>query len=253
VSAPAADSGERLERARAALHRATQTLGDHQQVRRRGESVPGAGVLPVAPALARLFPEGGVRRGSTVRVPSAMSLVMALLAEPSARGIWSAVVGLPDFGLVAAAEAGIDLTKLALIPEPGTEIIQVVSALLDGVDLIVLGDTRRLRAGDRQRLAAKARQKGAVLVATTHWHGADLDLEVAAGPGSWRGIAGDGHGRLYSRRVQIRATGRGGMAYRGRKASVLLPGPDGAVATLELAETSSRGGGVAAPRARQAG
>jgi hypothetical protein len=64
----------------------------------------------------------------------------------------------------------------------------------------VLGNARRLRAGDRQRLAAKARQKGAV-VATTHWHGADLELEVAVGPGSWRGIAGDGHGRLHSRRV----------------------------------------------------
>jgi hypothetical protein len=33
----------------------------------------------------------------------------------------------------------------------------------------VLGDTRRLRAGDRQRLAAKARQRGAVLVATSQW------------------------------------------------------------------------------------
>jgi hypothetical protein len=106
VGAPATDPGERLERARAALHRATQSLGDHQQARRRGEAVPGAGVLPVAPALAGLFPEGGVRRGSTIRVSSSLSLVMALLAEPSSLGIWSAVVGMPSFGLVAAQEAG---------------------------------------------------------------------------------------------------------------------------------------------------
>ena len=65
----------------------TQTLGERQDARRRGESVPGAGVLPVAPALARLFPEGGVRRGSTIRVPGSPALVMALLAQPSARGI----------------------------------------------------------------------------------------------------------------------------------------------------------------------
>jgi hypothetical protein len=101
---------------------------------------------------------------------------MALLAEPTARGICSAVVGLPTFGLVAAAEAGMDLTKMALIPEPGTALLSVLSALLDGLDLIVVGDTQRLRAADRQRLAAKARQKGAVLVATTHWPGADAEL-----------------------------------------------------------------------------
>jgi hypothetical protein len=34
---------------------------------------------------------------------------------------------------------------------------------LDGADLVVLGDTQRLRAADRQRLAAKARQKGSVI------------------------------------------------------------------------------------------
>ena len=73
-------------------------------------------MLPVAPALAGLFPEGGIRRGSTIRVPSSPSLVMALIAEPSARGIWSAIVGLPDFGLVAAAEAGIDLTGAIHVP-----------------------------------------------------------------------------------------------------------------------------------------
>jgi hypothetical protein len=253
VSAPAADPGERLERARAALQRATQNLGERQQARRRAESVPGAGVLPVTLALAGLFPDGGVHRGSTIRVPSSLSMVMALLAEPSRRGVWSEVVGLPNFGLVAAHEAGIDLTKLALIPEPGAELIQVVSALLDGVEVIVLGDTRRLRATDRQRLAAKTRQKGAVLIATTQWPGADVELEVAAGPGSWRGLVGDGHGRLSSRRVQVRVGGRGGMAHRGRRAAVLLPGPAGAVAEVGQAKSVSKAGSVPTLRARRAG
>jgi hypothetical protein len=211
-------------------------------------------VLPVAPALAGLFPDGGLRRGTTVRVSSSLSLVMALMAEPSARGIWSAVVGLPDFGLVAAHEAGVDLTKMALIPAPGADLLTTVSALLDGMDLIVLGDTRRLRAGDRQRLAAKARQKAAVLVATSQWPGADVELEVVAGPGSWRGLVGDGHGRLRSRRVQVRLGGRGGRAYRGRKSSVLLPGPTGSVAELGWTEKTSTGrGNAAASPSRRAG
>lgn len=44
---------------------------------------------------------------------------------------------------------------------------------------------------------------GPVLLATTQWPGADVELEVLAGAGSWRGIAEDGHGRLRSRRVQV--------------------------------------------------
>jgi hypothetical protein len=96
--------GERLERARAVLHRATQNLGERQQGRRRAESVPGAGVLAVAPALAGLFPEGGPRRGGTIRVPSSLSLVISLLAEPSARGIWTAVVGLRISGRSSGAD-----------------------------------------------------------------------------------------------------------------------------------------------------
>lgn len=76
MSAPAADPGERLERAQAAL----QHLGERHQARRGADSVPGAEV-PVTPALAQLFPEGGIRQGSTIRVPSSPSLVMALLAD----------------------------------------------------------------------------------------------------------------------------------------------------------------------------
>jgi hypothetical protein len=133
VSAPATDPGERLERARAALHRATSNLSDHAQTRRRGASVPGAGVLPVVPVLAGLFPEGGLRRGSTVRVRSSISLLFALLAEASGQGTWCAVVGMPSLGVVAAHEAGVDLSRLALVPEPGAELSAVTSALLDGL------------------------------------------------------------------------------------------------------------------------
>jgi hypothetical protein len=71
--------------------------------------------------------------------------------------------------------------------------------------------------------------------------------------GSWRGIAGDGHGRLRSRRVQVRVADRGGIAHRRRKASVLLPGPAGAVAKLGRADTAATVGSVPAPRERRAG
>jgi hypothetical protein len=253
VSAPATDPAERLERARAALRQATSNLGDHAQARRRSTSVPGAGVVPVSPALAGLFPDGGLRRGSTVRVRSSTSLLFALLAEASTRGTWCAIVGMPSLGVVAAHEAGIDLSRLALIPNPGADLIAVTSALLDGIDLIALAGTGQLRPTDRQRLAAKTRQRGAVLLPTGPWPGADL--EVGLTDSAWRGLGGDGHGRLQSRRTQVRLTGRTGPAHRGRKTTVLLPGPAGAATGLDWADTRPGGGTPAMPvtRDRQAG
>jgi hypothetical protein len=131
-----------------------------------------------------------------------------------------------NVGLVAAAEAGINLRRLALIADPGSDLVAVTSTLLDGVDLIALTDTGRLRASERQRLAARARQGGAVLLPTGPWPAADLELAVVSG--RWQGLGHDGHGRLRSRQVQPRASGRG-MAHRQRNLPVLLPDPTGKI------------------------
>ena len=84
--------------------------------------------LPLVAPLASLFPEGGVRRGTTVLIgssspgpssPGMMSLALALLSGPCTGGSWCAVVGAPDLGLVAAAQLGIALERLAVVPSPG--------------------------------------------------------------------------------------------------------------------------------------
>jgi hypothetical protein len=107
--------------------------------------------------------------------------------------------------------------------------VAVTSALLDGVELVVVAGTQRLRAGDRQRLAARARQRDAVLMPFGEsWPGADVEVDLANHPGQWQGLGGDGHGRLRARRTQVRVTSRG-APHRGRKATVLLPGPTGAL------------------------
>ncbi|HEV7830795.1 MAG TPA: hypothetical protein VGP04_18510 [Pseudonocardiaceae bacterium] len=86
-----------------------------------------------------------------------------MLAEASTQGAWCALVGMPEVGVVAAAEAGLVLSRVALVPEPGPDLVAVTSALLDGVEMVVIAGTQRLRAGGRQRLAARARQRNAVL------------------------------------------------------------------------------------------
>jgi hypothetical protein len=193
-------------------------------------------VLAVPPPLAGLFPEGGLRRGSTVVVrpgPKAgdgsTSLAIALMVPASQAGSWCAAVGAGDLGPVATAGLGVRLERLALVPAPGDHWPVVTAALLDAVD-IVLVRAHRPRAADARRLAARARERGAVLLAFSgSWpEGADLHLSVAAS--AWRGL-GRGYGHLRARAVEVTATGRG-AAVRPRHAAMWLPGTDGRLVAL---------------------
>ncbi|GAB3579319.1 hypothetical protein GCM10027445_47700 [Amycolatopsis endophytica] len=182
-------------------------------------------VLPVRPELRCLLPSSGLRRGSTVAVRGSTSLLLALLAEATATGSWAAAVGMPDLGLVAAAELGVEVSRLALVPRPGVEFTAVTAALLDGVDVVAVA-ARGAAPRDARRLSARARHRGAVLLSLGPWPGAEVELNCEAG--RWAGLEG-GHGYLRERRVRVQGAGRG-AATRPRQADLLLPGSAGAPA-----------------------
>lgn len=190
------------------------------------------GTIPVSSALAGLLPAGGLRRGTTMAVTGSAALVLALLADATQAGSWAAITGMPDLGVASAAELGVDLDRLALIPDPGAELVAVLSALIDGFDLIVLGPVapRGIQPQLARRLAGRVRNRGAVLLSTTPWPGADLELSVSQR--RWHGITADGSGYLHSRRLLATCRGRG-AAVRPRTATLQLPGPSGTVATSE--------------------
>lgn len=190
--------------------------------------------LPVHPALAEVLPNG-LRRGSTVAVSGSISLLLATLGAASADGAWCALVGFPRISAEAAAEYGIDLSRLAVIPAPGTSWTTAVGALLDALD-VVAARPPRLVPGDVRRLAARARTREAVLMPfvdrrSGEWPGADVRLRVESG--AWSGI-GDGTGRLRARRVEVHADGRG-QATRPRSATLWLPCDGGGIAPAEPA------------------
>ena len=199
-------------------------------VRAAGETAePGVHrVLPVAPELSGLLPGRGLRRGSTVSVATGRSqpagggtsLLFALLSEASRTGSWCAVVGVPALGAIAAAESGIALDRLALVPNPGPEWPTVVAALIDGVDVVVAAVPGGVSPSIASRLVARARQRGCVLVPFGPWDGADVTLQVTEG--RWEGL-GPGQGRLRRREVTVLARGRG-AAVRPREATMWLPG-----------------------------
>ena len=233
---------------------------DSDALRRAGEwvrpvTLAGEQLLAVTAPLAPLFPEWGLRRGSTVTVeggPGATSLALALGAAASAEGSWVAGVNLPSLGLLAAAELGVALERVVVVARVApTAWATVVAALLDAVDVVWCGLPRRVSPGDARRLAARARERGSVLVPLAPWssdtggdarpapggwpQAADVRLRTAPSSG-WVGPATGGAGRLAARRLQVVAAGRGASA-RERRVSLWLPAPDGGVAAAEPAGT----------------
>ncbi|HCT78133.1 MAG TPA: hypothetical protein DGT23_16470 [Micromonosporaceae bacterium] len=185
-------------------------------------------MLPVLPELRELFAGQGLRRGSTVaispnpQVSGSTSLLLALLAATSQAGSWCAVVGMPQLGLVAADELGIALERLALVPHPGPQWTTVVATLLDGFDAVVVAPAGPVAAPVRTQLAARARQRGSVLIPfAASWEGADVCLTPEQAV--WYGL-GQGTGRLRSRELTVCARGRG-SAERPRRTTLWLPGP----------------------------
>jgi hypothetical protein len=204
-------------------------------VQQGDDALPGHDVLPVLPALRELLPAGGLPRGSVVAVGRWSLLCLALAAGASAAGAWCAVAGLPQLGVVAAADAGLDLDRMLLIAEPGTLWPQVVASLLDGCELVLLRPPAQPSAQVRRRLEATVRRFGGVLVVAGEWDGAQTRMLVARQ--EWAGI-GAGHGRLRARRVQVVADGRGAAA-QSRAQWLWLPGPDGSVTVADEAGAAS--------------
>jgi hypothetical protein len=184
----------------------------------------GEQLVPVADSVASLLPGRALRRGTVVSVDGppgsgATSVLFGLLSAASQDGSWVAVVGMPSFGIVAAAEAKVALERLAVIPDPGGHWPMVTAALLDAIDLVVVRPSTRARPQDARRLATRARDRGGILLVAGEWpEGADVRLSVRRS--RWTGLE-DGHGFLRERTIDVAVDGRG-AAGRGRRLAIAV-------------------------------
>ena len=137
--------------------------------------------LAIPPWLAQALPVP-LPRGTVAVCSGARSLLLSMVAAVTAAGGNVAIVGQPDIGLLAAVEMGADLSRLAVIPDPGTDPVEVAAVLIDGMDLVVLGlGGRRVPQTRARAVVARARNKGCTLLVTDgDWQGAPTRL---AGPG----------------------------------------------------------------------
>ncbi|MFE4457908.1 hypothetical protein ACFROC_11190 [Nocardia tengchongensis] len=190
--------------------------------------------LPVPAALENLLPDGGLAKGSVVVYNGAGSLISGLLAAVTSSGGHAAVVGLPRLGLLAAAEMGARLDRLAVVSDPGPDPLEVASVLLDGLDLVVLGLNGLSVPMSRARvLAARARGKNSTLMVTNgSWSGSALhiDTRVAGYSGLGRGC-----GRLRTVRLDVSVRGRSAQPRLGH---LSLSPADGRVEWVTTADTT---------------
>jgi hypothetical protein len=190
--------------------------------------------LDTLPALAGLLPHGALRAGATYSVVGSTALTMALAAGPSAAGAWCGVVGMPGFAAPAAADLGIDLDRLALVPDPGSRWLSVVGALIDALAVVVVRPPTVVRDAEAARIAARLRQREAVLIACGAWPRHEANLTITES--SWLGV-GDGHGHLTARQATISVQGRG-TAVRPRRARLWLPDAEGVVRVADQPATA---------------
>ncbi len=167
----------------------------------------GARTLPTRPELAPLLPGGALKAGVAYAVPDSLPLTMLLMAGPSAAGAWCGVVGVPDFGIEAAAGFGVDLDRLVLVPEPGEHWLAVAAQIADVLPVVVLRPPpgTGVAAGEAARLASRLRQRGATLIVAAPWSQAEATIEAATS--EWTGI-GTGSGYLAGREVTVTVTAR---------------------------------------------
>ncbi|MFE5774885.1 hypothetical protein [Brachybacterium sp. NPDC056505] len=198
--------------------------------------------VPLPPPLAPLAPYGSLRAGSTVAVDGScsVSLMLAMAAAAAGEDGWCALAGMPDLGLRAARDAGLDLERLAIAPATAVEempqLPQVLSALVDGVGVLVLGPRLRLTASLWRSLTDRARAHDTLVLAAAPVARADLHLRAEAE--SWEGL-GRGTGRLRRRTLRVSAAGRG--IPEGRAVDVVLPEVHGLLAEVAVPDQADPG------------
>jgi hypothetical protein len=218
VASPENARGDRAEQVEHLRRKIAQMSGGAGVSRR--EMVPLVRPSPVRKSLLKQSDSQSdqlpvsLPRGTVVVLSGARSLTLRLVAEVTAAGGHAAIVGQPDVGLLAAVQMGADLERLAVIPDPGPDPVEVAAVLMDGLDLVALGlGGRVVSAGRVRAVTARARQRECTLLVTGgNWPGAAawLDARVCGYEvvGAGDGDPTPGCGRIGRVRLDTRVRGR---------------------------------------------
>ena len=160
------------------------------------EHKPAVQPVPTVAGLADLVP---LHAGATYAVDSA-SLALALVAGASRAGEWVGFAGCADFGVEAAAELGIELSRTVLVPDPGEHWLEVTAALVDVLRVVVLRPPASVSERSAGVLDSRLRTRSAVLVVHGQWP--RVEARVSIEQSEWSGPL-SGSGQLLERRARV--------------------------------------------------
>lgn len=206
------------------------TLRELQERVHQMQGRPASQPLATHPAFAGLF---ALQTGASYGVDTA-SLAMALMAGPSADGAWCGVVGSAEFGIEAAAAAGVELSRTILVPDPADQWLDVTSALIDVLTVVVVKPPAKVSEGAASRISARLRQRGGMLISWGDWPRCDVRLTME--DVEWVGL-GKGHGHLRARQATV-AVHKGTAPAERRR--LWLPDADRAIRRVEVEPTVIR-------------
>ena len=188
--------------------------------------------LPVVEGLSGVVPAGALQRGSTVAVHGvgSTSFALALAGQAVNEGSFLAIVAPDSFGLASCLDFDIPLRRVVqfVLPQDLSNWGQAVAAIVEGFDVVVVADRRRVGSSQARQLVARNRERGSVLmrVGGPAWPD-EADLRFDVGSPDWLGL-GEGHGHLRARKVEVRVAGR---RHHGRQRvhEIMLPADGGGV------------------------
>lgn len=196
-------------------------------------------VIPVDESLEQLL-DGGLRRGTTVRVEGSVgttSLGLALCARATSSGLWMGCLNAPSVGWAAADAMGVDLCRVVSVEVPTTDVADAMAAMVDVFDLVMCDGLEGMSSSQSQKISARVRERGCVLLVVDGPVIGDrrltagglrsitgggrsgrpigtegsADVVVSVDQVSWSGL-GDGRGRLRSRSTKVVVHGRRHLA-----------------------------------------
>jgi hypothetical protein len=186
---------------------------DDQLARRAAPlTLAGERVLPVDGWLAALVPQGALVRGQLVGCPGrwGYSTALATVAAATRAGSWLAVIGVPEVGVEAAAEFGVELGRVVAVDLAADDAegwVAAMGAAVDGFELVLTQVPRRVPAAAVRRIQARAQHRGAVVVTIGPSGELVSDVVVETLAVRWVGI-GDGHGCVRAGGATVEVSGR---------------------------------------------
>lgn len=163
--------------------------------------------LPTPQSLKPLLPGGAVRKGAAISVQGSLHLALSFMHEISQSGAWCGVIGVPNLSVEAAAQTGLNLERLVLVPTPGKHMLGVAGMLSEVLTALVLAPATAPAPGEIERLNARLRDHGTALVILGNWPRSDISLQVTGS--RWGGLE-SGYGMLRTHELSVRSTDRRG-------------------------------------------